>query len=81
MTNSHERGDTSMLEDLKDHLRQEHGIHEAPEDVATTEGDPSAGASYGPGLPSEQLEALHDQHHTENPELLRHSHDDGGTDQ
>jgi hypothetical protein len=63
-----------MIEDLKEHLRQDHGIHEAPEDVAVTEGDPSAGASYGPGLSTEQLETLHEQHHKENPELLRHSH-------
>ena len=68
-----------MIDDLKDHLRQEHGIHEAPEDVAPSEGD-AAALSYGPAMTTEELEALHAEHHVANPELLRHSHADAGTD-
>jgi hypothetical protein len=68
-----------MIDDVKEHLRQEHGIHEAPEDVAPSEGGAPA-LSYGPGMTAVQLEALHDEHHVENPELLRHSHADAGTD-
>ena len=69
-----------MIDDLKDHLRQEHGIHEAPEDVAPSDGGTPVALSYGPGLTTEQLDRLHDEHHEENPELLRHSHADAGTD-
>jgi hypothetical protein len=63
------------LDELKDHLRQEHGIHEAPEEVVET----GAEASFGPGVSTEQLEELHHQHHRANPELLRHSHADEPT--
>ncbi|HSL10792.1 MAG TPA: hypothetical protein VLA82_05715 [Actinomycetota bacterium] len=59
-------------EDLKQHLRDEHGVHEAPEEVV----EPGVEASYGPDVSDEQLTRLHAQHHEENPDLLRHSHDD-----
>ena len=60
------------IEDLKQHLRDEHGVHEAPEEVV----EPGVEASYGPNVSDEQLAELHTQHHDENPELLRHSHAD-----
>lgn len=64
------------MDELKDHLRQEHGIHEERDPVGTA--DPAAPApSYGPDVSDEQLRELHRQHHDENPELLRHGHRDG----
>jgi len=63
-----------MIDDLKDHLRQEHGIHEAP----MVDGDDPPEASYGPSATIEQLEDMHRQHHTDNPDLLRHAHPDEG---
>jgi hypothetical protein len=65
-----------MTDPLKDHLRQDHGIHEESEPVVSPDGAATA-PSYGPDVSDERLEELHQQHHDENPELLRHSHDDG----
>jgi hypothetical protein len=65
-----------MSEEMKQHLRQDHGVHEAPIELALTEGE----SSYGPGLSTEELEALHRQHHDDNAELLSHTHPDNASE-
>lgn len=69
---------TNDTNDLKEHLRQDHGIHEAPEGVAPAPDE--TGHSYGPEVSAEQLEDLHRRHHDESPEILRHDHADAPRD-
>jgi hypothetical protein len=61
-----------VSEELKQHLRQDHGVHEGPIEIALTEDE----SSYLPGLGTEDLESLHLQHHSDHSELLSHTHSD-----
>jgi hypothetical protein len=63
-----------MSEELKRHLRQDHGVHEAPIEVTLTEDE----LSYRPGMPTDKLEQLHRQHHRDDFGLLSHSHPEFG---
>jgi hypothetical protein len=60
------------MEEMKKHLQQAHGVHEAPPEVSLAEDE----RSYGPGMRPEKLEALHRQHHHESADVLTHTHPD-----
>jgi hypothetical protein len=52
-----------MSEELKQHLRQDHGVHEGSIEIALTDDE----SSYLPGLGTEENETLHRQHHAQQP--------------
>jgi hypothetical protein len=61
-----------VIEQLKEHLRKDHGVHEAAPEISSAEN----AMSYGPGMRPEKLEALHRQQHRHNADLLTHTHPD-----
>jgi hypothetical protein len=62
-----------MDDALKQHLREEHDLHEATEGVDHTDDV----TMYAPGLAAAELVVLHHRHHDEHTDLLSHSHPEG----